>query len=740
MKKKNALFLLLALLIIEILVAPTILTPLVAAQKNPWDWQYQTGGPRKDNLLYRLLKSPESRLVAFEADEIDTVGLRTQDIDRIKKNRPDAVLLESQGYGIQALQMNVRSTVCDDTANGCPMSYLAVRIAFNHLIDREGYVIPEVLKGLAVPAYTLVPSIYGSWVNPNVKTYEFNIQKAERVLDAAGIVKNAEGKRIDPKTGNPMRTIKIIVLPQDTAPFQFAVLQHIIQNAAKVGLTVEPRVVSSGLLDSLVSAQHKYDAYLLGWSFGLYPTFVRLFWASKYDNEDDWNENGVRDAQLDKLLDDFTDTPDINKAREFLQQAQAILHDKWMPWAPIWTYIGVAAYSGRVRGIVLTKVPGIQLPAGRTAFLSNLNVHTDSLPYGGSWRESVSQDLNTLNPATYQWADESLALSNVYDFLSVTNPNDPYGKALGRLATSWSQEEIQVDGKPSLRITIKLVDNATFQDGTKFTSADLKYTVEELGQKLKLRRYRDDYIENMVKAETPDDTTIIYTIKGTSWLYLLSASGERPVPKHIFEKLGDQIKADISKVKHPTHPELTMLIGAGPFVLSENVAGSYVAETWYPLYYRRLAEKGLAIDTLKLSTTIYADEPLEVTLKISDYLKKPVTNATIAVQVIGSGGKVVKEVTATHTGDGVYTAKVTGLEAGGYSITVKASQDLKFGTLSRVLTSAVTVDPVWKRYQWAIALAVVVVIATAAFALYRRRSKKEAAEEMAPASTTPTMQ
>lgn len=145
-----------------------------------------------------------------------------------------------------------------------------------------------------------------------------------------------------------------------------------------------------------------------------------------------------------------------------------------------------------------------------------------------------------------------------------------FGIALGvgiqaDLARSW---DASPDG---LTYTFNLAQNVTWHDGTKFTSADVKYTYEYIIEN-QLVGIEDK--ENIQAIETPDDYTVKITLNNPNQGFLAMLAMEAHMqlyilPKHIYD--GTDWKTN----PHGTG-ELPP-IGTGPFKFEELVKGSHIS-------------------------------------------------------------------------------------------------------------------------------------------------------------------
>src|SRR5262249_18762910 len=133
-------------------------------------------------------------------------------------------------------------------------------------------------------------------------------------------------------------------------------------------------------------------------------------------------------------------------------------------------------------------LPFVRLPGARAAT-------PDTLTFG----------LSSYPPNIAPWANTGTAAATVklmiYRGLTGFAPD---GSLRGELAESWTQ-----DGPTGW--VFKLRD-ATFQNGEKVTSADVKWTVEQVAAE-KSTAYLRAQMQDVDRIETPDDKTVRFVMK-----------------------------------------------------------------------------------------------------------------------------------------------------------------------------------------------------------------------------------
>jgi peptide/nickel transport system substrate-binding protein len=138
------------------------------------------------------------------------------------------------------------------------------------------------------------------------------------------------------------------------------------------------------------------------------------------------------------------------------------------------------------------------------------------------------------------------------------------------LATSWT---ISPDG---LTYTFTLVDNATFHDGKPVTSADVKFTMEEVVKKYS--PWGSSIFDCVDHVETPDNYTVAFKLKYpfATFMTVMNFNYFAVLPKHLYE--GTDIM---------TNPYNTDPVGSGPYKFVEWVRGDHVTLTRYDDYFKK---------------------------------------------------------------------------------------------------------------------------------------------------------
>jgi len=186
------------------------------------------------------------------------------------------------------------------------------------------------------------------------------------------------------------------------------------------------------------------------------------------------------------------------------------------------------------------------------------------------------EDLDTLNPilSIQQFVSDvsQMVYSGLIDY-------DDHGNAVPDVALVVPTEAnggISPDGRT---ITYHLRRGVKFSDGVPLTSADVKYTWQQIMNPNNNVGYRYPY-DDVASIDTPDDATVVVHLKAplAAFVTAFMCNGTLGsiVPKHLLAQY-----ADLNHVAFNTKP-----IGSGPFVVERWEPGSLLTLRANPLYWR----------------------------------------------------------------------------------------------------------------------------------------------------------
>lgn len=186
---------------------------------------------------------------------------------------------------------------------------------------------------------------------------------------------------------------------------------------------------------------------------------------------------------------------------------------------------------------------------------------------GGTLVVAISADPGHLNPAITTSGATHAAAELLYNGLL---GRDERGDATPELAESWTIEQ------NGAAYRFRLRPDVSWHDGTPFTSADVKFTFEEVLLKLHART-RASMSGVLAGIDTPDDRTVVFRFKQpyAPLLLQLDATEAPIIPRHVYQGSDPQ-----------TNPANLQPVGTGPFRFVSYRKGAEIRLARNPTYFK----------------------------------------------------------------------------------------------------------------------------------------------------------
>jgi peptide/nickel transport system substrate-binding protein len=156
----------------------------VVWEKNPDYWASELYPVNVDNVEWVILIDDETRLAALEAGDVDVI----QGVPPVAVER-----LENQGFKVVSVP-GARNHMFAMNVRKPPLNDVRVRQAFNYAINKQE-IVDEVFLGTArVCNAPVAPGVWGYVAND---MYAYDFEKAESLLDEAGLPRQADGWRFE---------------------------------------------------------------------------------------------------------------------------------------------------------------------------------------------------------------------------------------------------------------------------------------------------------------------------------------------------------------------------------------------------------------------------------------------------------------------------------------------------------------------------------------------------------------
>jgi len=199
---------------------------------------------------------------------------------------------------------------------------LQVRQALAYATDKQK-IIDIVLLGMGVPGIALVPSGLGDWFNSSIRDYEFNIDKANSLLDEAGYVDvDKDGVREMPDGSRPLTFRLNWPNTESTYP---RIADLLSESWGKIGIKLEMQAVESDALTAKCCPAYDYDIMLWGWTADPDPNTMLIIPATD-QIPTGYNETGFSNARYDELFVMQSVELDKQKRQDMVWEMQLIVH------------------------------------------------------------------------------------------------------------------------------------------------------------------------------------------------------------------------------------------------------------------------------------------------------------------------------------------------------------------------------------------------------------------------------
>ncbi|HEV8353506.1 MAG TPA: ABC transporter substrate-binding protein [bacterium] len=285
---------------------------------------YKHSGPAYlDNLIFKTVQEPTTRLSALERDEVQFIeGQQLQHVyGEWSKRRGFAGALNLKAGTTRALHINVKRPPLDDQR---------LRQAIAHAMNREVLVRLPRYSGLARVAYGTIAG--KNWEPGSLDQFKpfnfpYNPKRARELLEQAGWRLGSDGIRVKDGKRLQIEAVEPQVFLNEVQPIQ-AML-------ADVGIDMKIRIVDLATWFSVME-RRQVDIVLRSRS-GPGLLFGIEDWACQFPD----SPSGLCNPELDRIVDQLNVTMDLKRKRDLVSRAQRIilvsasgipLVDEYYPW------------------------------------------------------------------------------------------------------------------------------------------------------------------------------------------------------------------------------------------------------------------------------------------------------------------------------------------------------------------------------------------------------------------------
>ncbi|MGB0063615.1 MAG: ABC transporter substrate-binding protein [Terracidiphilus sp.] len=308
----------------------------VVIERNPMTWQTT---PKIARVRFAVVPDAITESLELEKGSAD-VEVNSLPMDALPTlaTRPDLEVSDTPGTEIQYLAFNTQDPILRDAR---------VRQAIACAIDRN-LIIRTIYHGYARPAVSLLPPTQWAWTG-DVARYEYDPARAEQLLDEAGYRPGANGIRLH---------LSMKTSTDERARLLGAVFQ---QQLAHVGIALDLRSneFATFYSDVVRGAFQMYSLYWIGGNEQ--PDIFDYVFSSARIPPHGANRGRYINPQVDALLDDARQSPDMNRRRaDYVQVQQILARD--LPSVNLWYIDTLVVHNRRLTHVTPS-------PSGSYSFL-----------------------------------------------------------------------------------------------------------------------------------------------------------------------------------------------------------------------------------------------------------------------------------------------------------------------------------------------------------------------------------
>ena len=310
----------------------------VVLKRNPQYWLKDEAGnnlPYLDQVVRLIVPDFESELVSFLSADSDVHGVSGDEfaqLEPLQGSQDFTIHRRGPGFGTNFLVFNMNPGTNPDTGD----PYVApemlewfrnkqFRQAVAHSIDK-GAIIEGIQHGLAYEQSSSISPAAGDFHNPDVRKYEYDIARANQILDSIGWTDtNGDGVREDSE-GNEIEFTLVTNAGNSVRERVTTLIQH---GMEAIGLKVTYRPVEFGELVKQLTRSYDWEAVVIGLSGGSDPHSGINTWHSS-GGLHMWHPNQTQpetawEATIDQFYIEGSRELDRQKRVDLYHQAQEII-------------------------------------------------------------------------------------------------------------------------------------------------------------------------------------------------------------------------------------------------------------------------------------------------------------------------------------------------------------------------------------------------------------------------------
>jgi peptide/nickel transport system substrate-binding protein len=334
---------------------------IILLDTNP---DYFDGKAKIGQLIYQTFDNSDALIQALKVGDIDLAPEVPDSAFAAVGAFENVKAVSVPGRSLTELILNSVPDDHEPTPTRNPaMTDPQVRLAIATAINKVDLV-DVVLQGNGVPGLSIIPPTLGGgfWFNADLADVKFDLAEANRILDEAGYLPEADGVRAKDGVRLELR----LQFPSDQASYPRAA--DMIANWLKeAGIKVTPSSVDPDSLVVATNPNADYDMVIWGWGSDPDPDFMLSVMTSDQYVEGGWSDSGYSNPEYDQLYANQQMVLDENERQKMVWEMQKMVFND-RPYIVLW-------YGNILQAYRLDKFTGfVESPLGLDSFQSLMNV------------------------------------------------------------------------------------------------------------------------------------------------------------------------------------------------------------------------------------------------------------------------------------------------------------------------------------------------------------------------------
>lgn len=320
--------------------------------------------PKIDEVIFQTFENQDALVQAIKTGQVDMITEMPNTAVEALKAEANVEVVVGAPFSPTVTDIIFNQCApenCPTDAGGVCSGHPAlqdrnVRLALSHATDKQK-IIDVVLLGYGTPGLTLIPDGLGIWFNSELKDYEYDVDKANQILDEAGY-KDADGDGIRDMPDGSRPLIFRLNWPSDSidAPRTAELLSEM---WSKVGVKLELQAVDPDALTAQCCPAFDFDIMIWGWGSDPDPNLLLGVMTTEQIPTGS-SETGYSNPEYDELYRQQATELDKEKRKEIVWKMQEIAHRDVVYIIPFYPQNTQAYRTDRFTGWITDK-PKVEL-------------------------------------------------------------------------------------------------------------------------------------------------------------------------------------------------------------------------------------------------------------------------------------------------------------------------------------------------------------------------------------------